>query len=822
MASRSSSLRTTTVGGILTLLAAFVSCAIVLGLLTAGVLMPAVGGIGGAARGGLAMFEQMPEELTEPALTGPTQILAANGELIAQLQDENRISVTLAQVAPVMRTAQVAIEDHRFYEHGGLDLQGTMRAFVATIRGGGAITQGGSSLTQQYVKQALQYDALSRGDTAGARAAASQNFLRKIKELKFAMAIEQKFSKDQILEKYLNIVYYGDGAYGVEAASLHYFSKHASQLTLSEAALLAGLVQNPSTTDPIHAPNRSLARRNVVLDRMHTLKLISDKDWAAAKARPLAKDLKVSYPKSSCNASPYPYFCDYVKVWLLAQPALGETPEDRDRMLKRGGLVIQTTFDPRIQKIVNEEIIKRVPIGNSADIGSAAFVTEPGTGKVLAFGQNTEYSLKAGPFKQSLNWAVETKYGGSMGFQFGSTEKAFALVTALEAGMPLSTEVDARAASSSTPAIYTASDFPDKCGIPQGEKWPVLNDTAWRGGAMSLMEATALSTNTAFVALVQELGACKVRDTAIRLGMHRANGKDIPASPAAIILGAAETAPQTVANAYAVFASEGKKCDSMPVVSITQRGKVLYTGKPNCTQVISPDIARGVTAFLSHNMTDGSGRRNQLIGRESAGKTGTSNGNNESWFVGYTPQLSVAVWVGTPYNDPGNSRTMFNVSVGGRFYPVMHGAAIAAPIWKGIMDRTLDGQPSIGFGRPSDQIRNGDLVDIPNVRGMYQDEATQVLQAAGFTVAIGSSVSSNYSAGRVERTVPRGQAVKGGVVTLLLSNGTRPATRPATTTTTTAPPTTTAKPTTKPTTKPTPTPTPRPTKTPKPTVKPGG
>lgn len=774
-------LRATGARSILTLVGALLACSMVLGLLLAGLFMPIAAGIGGAARGSIALFESMPDELAMPELADPTRILAANGEVIASPQDEFRINVTLDKVAPIMRQAQVAIEDHRFYEHGGLDLQGTMRAFVAVLRSGGESTQGGgSSLTQQYVKQALAANARAVGDDEAAKAASAKSYLRKVKELKYAMALEKKYTKDQILEKYFNIVYYGDGAYGVEAASMHYFSKHATDLTLSEAALLAGLVQNPSTTDPVHAPNRALARRNVVLDRMHTLELISDKDWAAAKARPIASDLKLSYPKSSCASSPYPYYCDYIMAWLQELPQLGETREDRIRMINTGGLVIQTTFDPRVQHIVDEEITKKVPVGDPSDVGAAAFVVEPGTGKVLAFGQNTQYSLTPGPGKQTLNWALETKYGGSMGFNFGSTAKAFALVTAFEAGIPINMQLDARAADdSSHPATYTSDDFPMPCGLSPGQKWSVFNDTAWAGGPLDLLKATEKSTNTFFVALVSQLGACAVRDTETRLGMTQANGKPVPDAPAAIILGATETSPQTVARAYATFAADGKRCQDLPVLSIKQKETVVYTGTPKCEQVISPEVAHAVSFVLKDNVENGSGKKARLAsGQEAAGKTGTANGNNESWFVGYTPQLSVAVWVGTPINDPGNERRMFNVTVGGNYYSVMHGAAIAAPIWQGIVGRALEGVAPVPFAAPTDKMLNGVQVDVPSVRGLYFDDAKAKLEAAGFKVYQGRAVNSAYATGKVERYAPTGRAAVGSTITVYLSNGVRPAPPP--------------------------------------------
>ena len=429
-----SSSRTTSIGGVISLLGAFIAAAMVLGLLAAGLFMPAVGATGALARNGVDIFNELPGEFKTDPLKQQSRILAADGKVIATPAEQNRIIIPLDQVAPIMRKAQVAIEDHRFYDHGGFDLQGVVRAAIANVRTG-ATTSGASSLTQQYVKISLQYTALNQGDEQAAAAAVRKDYLRKLKEVKYAITLEKQMTKDEILAGYLNLVYYGDQAYGVEAASRHYFSVPASKLTLSQAALLAGLTQNPGITDPINYPERALARRNVVLDRMHELKIINDVNWQAAKKRTIKQDLKVSETKSTCLASPYPYWCEFVINYVETMPELGKTVEQRRRLLRTGGLTVQTTLDPKIQKIVQEEVTRKVPIGDKSDVGAAAYVTEPGTGKVLGFAQNTEYTVgKQSRGKTGIAWALDKKWGGSGGFQFGSTAKAFSLLTAMESG----------------------------------------------------------------------------------------------------------------------------------------------------------------------------------------------------------------------------------------------------------------------------------------------------------------------------------------------------------------------------------------------------
>jgi membrane peptidoglycan carboxypeptidase len=762
--------RTTSIGGVISLLGAFLASALVLGLLAAGLVMPAVGATGALARSGVDVFNELPSEFTTDPLAQTSRILAADGSVIATPQEQNRTIVPLKSIAPIMREAQIAIEDHRFYEHGGIDIQGTMRAVISNLRSGSSV--GASSLTQQYVKISLQYSALSAGNEEAAQAAVKKDYMRKLKELKYAITLEKKLTKDQILEGYLNLVYYGDRAYGVEAAAQHYFSVPASKLSLSQAALLAGLTQNPGTTDPVNFPKKAIARRNVVLDRMHSLNRITTKQWTAAKKRTLKQDMKVTNPKSTCLASEYPYWCDFVINYALAMPQLGKTLEERKRTLYRGGVTITTTLDPRIQRIAQREVTKNVPIGDRSAVGAAAYVTDPRTGQVKAFAQNTQYTVgKQTLGKTGINWALDKKYGGSGGFQFGSTAKAFALVTAMESGMNTKSSVNAKAAGGNSQATYTPKEWPGgvaNCG-PGGE-WKVFNDSPFKGGRISLMEATALSTNTAFIALAEQLGGCKVRDTMLRLGLHQADGQPVGKYAPQYILGASEVSPQGVAQAYGVLAADGKKCPLVAITKITRGGKNIALPATQCSQVVEPDVVRATDKFLEYNMTNGSGRRNQLEGgRQSAGKTGTANRNNESWFVGYTPQLTTAVWVGTP--DDGNKRVMSNLRIGDRFVPVMHGASVAAPIWKGIMNGALEGEPQMRFGEPSAKLMQGDKVDVPSVTGLSVSEAMARLQSAGFSAGVGGTMGSSVPRGLVAGTSPYGQAASGSFVTIYTSRG---------------------------------------------------
>ncbi|MEO6998880.1 MAG: transglycosylase domain-containing protein [Terracoccus sp.] len=671
-----------------TLLAAFLSAALVLGVLAAGLFIPGAAAVGALTQSGDAAFNALPSELTINPLSQGSRILAADGSLIAMLQDKDRRVVSLSQVAPIMRKAQVAIEDNRFYDHGAIDPQGLARAALEDLRTGAA-TQGGSTLTQQFVKLSLQEQSLVSGDASAAAAATAKSVLRKITELRYAVALGRDWSKDQILQGYLNLAYYGDQAYGVEAASQHYFGVHASALNLTEAATLAGLVQSPSLTDPVHYPAAATKRRNVVLDRMHELGIITNAQLKTAKARPMTADLHVTNPPSTCAASKYPYFCTFVINWLEEQPALGSTVATRRARIYSGGLTIHTTLDPQVQQTVDRSIREVAPEKNDLGVAAAAYVTQPGTGKVLAFGQNTTFGLTASSGGTAVDYALDQRYGGSGGFQFGSTAKAFSLVTAMAQGLGTDANVTGQGADPQHAATFTPNDFPQPCGL--SGNWNVFNDEAWAGGTISLKTATALSTNTAFVALAKQIGVCAIRDTMVAFGIHASNGDPLGKYPPQIILGAQEVSPQTMANAYAGLAADGTLCQTYPVTDVSVGGKSIWAPKPSCQQVADPSAVSQATQYLEYNMTNGSGILNQLPGRVSAGKTGTADRNSQSWFVGYTPGLTTAVWVGNP-TDP--TRPMFNVSMQGKSCASMTGACFAAPIWRKIMEGTLAGTPA--------------------------------------------------------------------------------------------------------------------------------
>lgn len=756
---------------VLRLLGAFVVTAVAMGLLMAGLAMPAVGASGAAANSSIAAFEELPSEFTASPLSQQSVILDVNGGVIATPYDENRIIVPLDEIAPIMQQALIAIEDSRFYEHNGLDLRGLSRAVVSNIQND--TVQGASTITQQYVKLALQEAALNAGDKEAAAAAKEQTLHRKIQEAKYAMSLESELSKDQILENYLNLAYFGDLAYGVEAAAQHYFSVSASELNLGQAAVLAGLVQNPGTQDPVHNPTAAERRRNIVLDRMAELGLVKQEDVEAWRAIPILDMLQVKPSQNTCQRASMPFVCQYVINWMLQQPELGETAEERRKQLYTGGLTIQTTFDPAVYQSAMMHMTELVPIGDETGVGAAAVVVEPGTGKILSLGQTSTYGNDEGAFGTTeVNWSVDYAYGESGGFQIGSTAKIYSVVRAVEEGMGLETPVNARRYTGNDGAVFQPEESVDDCGPL--EPYTVRNSEGNVGGTMTFRRAIARSVNTVFVPLVlSKVGVCDTQATMEKMGLHKANGQPMDPYVSEVTLGSGETSPMTLALSYATLAAGGRYCEPMPVTQVTNTaGESVMTREPVCEQVVDEDVAAGVNDLLRSVMREGgTGAQYPLAGgRESAGKTGTTDRYVQSWFAGYTPQRSTAVYVGRPDS---NNRPMRNVRIGGRYYERVYGGSIALPIWKRIMDDASAGLEQVSFTRPSSAIVEGRAVEIPNVQGRSLNEARRLLAQAGFDSNI-VQVSSRAGQGTVLGTQPSSRAAWGSTVSLLVSSGYTP------------------------------------------------
>jgi membrane peptidoglycan carboxypeptidase len=676
-------------------IARLIAAGVAAGVLAAAIALPAVGGAGMGAKSAMAEIDLKPENLDEPPLPERTILTDADGKQIAQFYYENRQSVTLDQVAPIMRTALISIEDYRFYEHGPIDVEGTTRALLKNMTTGG-VTQGGSSITQQYVKQVL----LNAAETPEEQAAAIETTVsRKLNELRYAMAIEKKYTKDQILEKYFNIAYFGAGAHGVQAAAKRFFGKPASELTLAQAATLAGAVQNPNRTDPnISKSTRAalLARRNTVLDRMAQLGKITPQQAAEAKAKKLGfKDTEVP---GGCEESKYPYFCVYVQNEILNNEDFGKTPQERLKLLQRGGLTIKTTIDPKMQAAA-EKAIKHYVSTKDKPVASQAMVV-PGTGEIKAMAASRKFGGSKKKNEISYNVVADAKHGGGGGFQQGSTAKVYTLATALEEGLKLNDGFPA-------PSGFTAPAYNsfrncdgDRVGDP---KHTVRNSSESESGFKTLQTGTWGSVNTFFMRLEEQVTLCKVVKMAKRLGVKRADGNKL-GEYETFTLGINEVDPVTVSSAYATFAARGEYCKPLAITEIKDRYGKATQYKPKCARVVEPEVADAVSDILSGVFTKGTMSAVGGIGRDAAGKTGTTDSYTAAWFAGYTPNLSSAVSLGDPRGA--FTHKLLGVTIGGRYYSYVYGASISGPIWKQSMMQALKGVEPTNF-TPIDRERFG-------------------------------------------------------------------------------------------------------------------
>lgn len=690
--------------------ARFLGVSVLSGAVLAGIALPAVGALGLAAKGTVKGFDEIPANLKTPPLSQRTTILDSQGGPIATVYSRDRTVVPLKHISPYMQKAIVAIEDSRFYEHGAIDLKGVLRALNRNAQSGG-VSEGASTLTQQYVKNVFVEEA---GDDPDKVAQATQQTLgRKIQELKYAIQVEEELGKKKILENYLNITFFGQQAYGIEAASQRYFSKPAKDLKVEEAAMLAGIVQSPSRYDPVNDTQEAAKRRNTVLQRMADVRDISQAEADRAKATPIK--LKVSKPKNGCitAVNGAGFFCDYVREVFLSDPVFGATKEDRAKVWNRGGLTIRTTLDPQAQQSAQNSIKEHVY--QTDKVATAVTMVQPGTGKILAMGQSRPYGF--GKTETTINYSVNQQMRGSnYGFPVGSTFKPFVAAAAIEQGKP---------PTQMYPAPYKMP-YPASVSTCSGNPWvntaneTLENENESEVGPYALKEAMAKSVNTYFVQMIGEIGMCPIVEMTDKLGVVQGNGAKLPQNPSTLTLGSDGIAPLTMANAYATFANRGTYCTPTAIEAIrTADGKSLEVPQTNCSKAMTERTADTINTLLRGVVDSGTGQQAGLTSRDNAGKTGTTDGRKNAWFVGYTPNLSGAVWVGSPTQKV----EMEYITIGGQYHEKVFGGQVPGPIWKDAMTGALDGKEAPPFNNvhipdaPKDKDKDEDETDDDNKPG---------------------------------------------------------------------------------------------------------
>jgi membrane peptidoglycan carboxypeptidase len=718
---------------------------VVAGALLAGLLLPWVGGTGVVARNSASLLDALPVELTDQTPAGHTRMLAADGSLITNFYTNNRTPVSSDQISEVMKQALVAIEDSRFYEHNGLDVQGTVRALVKNVAAGD-VREGGSTITQQLVKQTL----LQTATTAEERDRATEQegvsgVSRKLREARLALALEDTYSKDEVLTRYLNIVYFGQGTYGIQAAAQKYFSVDAADLTLPQAAMLAGLVQSPTKDDPINNPENAKIRRNQVLQRMFDLGHISAQELADISAGPVAVTPGLNPANGCIDATIGGFFCAWAHQYLTGE--LGLTLDQLDN----GGLTIQTTLRPDMQTAGDQAVLNTLPMGDP--LAAMFTAVEPGTGHVLAMSVNRTYGCSA-PECESVILNDAYSQGA------GSTYKTFVAAAALEQGY-------SQYYTQTTPNPYVSRIYKDG-----GRRYDVENVGSRYPATLDLERALYMSSNTYFLALEDALGSIEtpVR-MAERMGMNfvKPPGDRIVAeNHGAFTFGPYPTSPLDLATAYNTLAANGTRCEPTPVTAVLDRfGKPLEDaeGNPvvkddNCTPEAIPEgVATTLNQMLRKDVEPGhpgqTGARAYVPGHQIAGKTGTTQENFSVAFVGYTPQYTASVMVLNPKR---------NQDVGG------FGGGKGATIWHDAMAPILTGQPMVPFPPADPKVQEGNTRVVPYCSSVSSCESA--LQGAGFRTAV-ARIDSDRPSGTVVGTNPPGgsRAVIDQVVTILVSNG---------------------------------------------------
>ncbi|TGD13648.1 transglycosylase domain-containing protein [Brevibacterium sp. S111] len=695
----------------------FVAVSAVAGIVAAGLAIPGVGVATASANSAVEIFDSLPATLEIKDLGEKSTMLASDGSEIAEFYWQNRQEVPLDKISEDMRNATIAVEDYRYFEHGGVDIEGIARAAVHNMVS--STTQGGSTLTQQYVKNVLAENAHAEEDSEGVAAAKESDgtagYARKLREAKLAVAVEKKYDKKEILNRYMNINNYSGSpnVYGVEAAAYRYWGIHAKDLNIQQSAMLAGIVQNPSAFNPQRFPDQVLKRRNTVLGQMLKYKHITQKEYDKAVKTDLDLDLHETPNGCSSAKSNAQFFCDYVENVIKNDETFGKTVEERIAFLQRGGLTIKTSLKPDIQKIADKEVKKRVPVGDPSGAGHALVTIEPGTGEVIAMAENREYTVgdvkKKDRYKKtSINYTVDKRHGGGGGFQVGSTWKPFVLTTWLKSGKSLNATVNA------TKRNFPASSWKyDGCPSMAGD-WDPNNAGDGKGnGSMTVLDATKHSVNTGYAAIGNQLNMCKIMDTAMDLGIRYGSGESldyenksgfIQALSPSSILGTTETTPIAMAAAYATFANEGEFCGPKPITEIKDRkGKKLDVPGEGCKRVLDKEVAKGVAYALTQTFNGGT-TSSLKIGVPAGAKTGTTNFEvGHTWLLGFTKTLATAVWTGDP-NGTRDWRTNGAGAVRGQIY----GATLSGKTWQAYMSQAArETKGNTGFPKPSSKYFSG-------------------------------------------------------------------------------------------------------------------
>ncbi|WP_425837503.1 transglycosylase domain-containing protein [Microbacterium sp. PA5] len=798
-----------TATGVLGGLLGLIGLSTVAGVLITATVTPAIAVSGYAASSAITMFDKMPSYLEPASLMLPTRIYKKNADgknvLMAQFYDQNRIPVTYDQVNPVMYDAILSSEDKNFYTHGGVDLMGTLKALAGNASG--SSTRGGSTITQQYVKNVLQqnceFDAASEEEVRACFLQTTVNegaegYQRKLQEMRYAIQLEKEYEKNDILLGYLNISSFGGTVYGIGAAAQYYFSTTAAKLTIAQAATIAGMVQEPNTfridkpkgtwTDKAgNARNGeadgyadTLKRRDYVLGRMLADGKITRAEYDEAKASPI--EPKISQRKQGCSqAKGAQFFCEYVVSIIRTDPAFGESKEERAAALRRGGLKVYTTLDYDLQKAANDAIDIVPASVDYMDLGASGVQVEVGTGRVLSMVQNRPYSTKTDdPSTTQVNYNVRKQNGGGSGHSAGSTYKVFSLVNWLQEGHSVNEMLNGRTGLKKVNTCDGATR--DQYADNSGQTNHIGNFENNSGYTGSVYRFTKDSLNSGFLAMAEKISVCSTNQVAMQMGVMRGDGTPLDEVPEGSglsanvpynVLGDANVAPIDMAQAYAAIASNGILCESKVIDRVLNAdGSDHAIPDTKCERVLSEAVASTAAYTLEGVMkADGTGSGARTYdGTPIFGKTGIHQFLH-TWMDGSSSEVTTVVWVGNANAKKKNGEWV-NTRLDNYYESGYRLSRIRNGIWPEMQRAANAKYGGDDFPSPDEELTKQVYVTLPSVIGMSIDEATSTLRSAGFSVTVADAIDATEKAGTIVEQSPGAGRVAGGTsVTITPSNG---------------------------------------------------
>ncbi|MFC3491835.1 transglycosylase domain-containing protein [Glycomyces rhizosphaerae] len=645
---------------------ALVPVAVAFGLVVGLAFLPLTSAFGGLAKVGSETVLELPDELVLPPAPESSTLYASDGKtVIATFGDQYRVQLEYDQIPESVVNALVATEDSNFFEHNGVDPEGVMRALVTNVANGGT-SEGASTITMQYVRQVLSYTATTPGEVA---AASEVTIDRKVKEMGYALALEEEMTKQEILTNYLNTVYFGNGAYGIGAAAQVYYGKVPADLTVAESAMLVGLIQSPSNYDPINGSSEAAqVRRDHVINRMVDVGFLEGAAGDEAKAEGLnLNPQQANNTSGGAIDSDYGFFVDYFEQWWNQQEDFGESEEIRKARLYRGGYQITSTLDADLQDAAQEAVERQKETGSEFALGSV--VVEPGTGGIQVMAVNRNYSNDTSDngdntsnpeYKGSYPNTTNPLLSGNSavpGYQAGSSFKMFTMLAALEEGLPLDTTIY-------SPYQYTSKYIVGDGEAACGNRWCPKNASRSENGNYNMWTGFGESVNTYFVQLAERIGVEKAINMAERLGIKFRSQEDLnlvtnnPDSFGPFVLGVTQSTPMDMAAAYATLPADGEYCEPIPAESaITLEGETIPF-ESECDQAVSVEVARAAVdaarcpteyGAAAGQCTWGTAPQvGNAVDGPVAGKTGTTDGNSTNWFVGFTPNAAAAAFVADP------------------------------------------------------------------------------------------------------------------------------------------------------------------------------